>query len=79
MTRRSPLSLRFTVFACLAAAAWADPLKETGVNLIVNDVKLVELRTDERPAVVKNVINNDLGVLTGNGAATQSFNQRPNF
>lgn len=53
------------LLTALASHAFAGPLKEAKINQIVNDVKLVEPRQGARPAVLQEVIKEDLGVATG--------------
>jgi hypothetical protein len=56
---------RYLILLLCASNAFAGPLQEAAINQIVNEVKLVDPRKGARPAAVKEVIRDDLGVRTG--------------
>lgn len=53
------------ILAALVSPALGGALKEAKINQIVNDVKVVEPRTGARPAALRELIKNELGVATG--------------
>jgi hypothetical protein len=56
------VSFSLTLSAHIASAG---PLTEAQVTKIINQVSLVDLQNGERPAVIRDVVKDDLGVETG--------------
>ena len=61
----SALAVVFISLTFSAHIAVAGPLTEAQVTKIINQVSLVDPQNGERPAVVRDVVKDDLGVETG--------------
>lgn len=61
----SALAVSLISFTFSAQFATAGPLTEAQVTKIINQVSLVDPQSGERPAVMRDVVKDDLGVETG--------------